>query len=269
MMEPSRENDGPENDRPEHDRPENDRSGQDRPGNDRLGSARPGKGRRAVDRGYTRAIVWGMVISVVAHTALFVTFSARPLPLLPFAAAGERMGDFRAASGGGLETIQLSTPTRVQDPPPPIPTPTPEITEVSPPEPELSQEEIPAIALGDEVAAPGSEGPAEGPGLEEGDGQGDGGTESEGRFRAVPPRPKGMILPPSDRPAEVRGKEIEVWVYVTAAGRVVPDSTRLRPSTGDRGFDRRLREHAAGWVFEAARRDGEPVGEWFRYTLIL
>ena len=91
----------------------------------------------------------------------------------------------------------------------------------------------------------------------------------EGRFRVVPPRPKGLILPPSDRPDDVRGKQIDVWVYVAPSGRVVADSTRLSPSSGDRGFDRKLREHAAGWVFEAARKDGQAVGEWFNYTLIL
>jgi hypothetical protein len=128
---------------------------------------------------------------------------------------------------------------------------------------------VPAIALADELATPGPDGPAEGPGLADGEGAGDGGTEAEGRFRVVPPRPKGMILPPSDRPADVRGREVEVWVYVAATGRVVADSTRLNPPTGDRRFDRRLREHASGWVFEAARRDGRPVGEWFRYTIIM
>lgn len=224
---------------------------------------------REQDRRYTRAVAWGMTISILGHALLFIVFSARPLPIPPFAAAGERMGDFRAAAGGGMETVQLATPTRVPEPPPPIPAPTPDVTEVEPPEPELSQEDIPAIGLEDEVATPGSEGPAEGPGLADGTGQGDGGTEAEGRFRAVPPRPKGLILPPSDRPEDVRGKEVEVWVYVAATGRVIPDSTRLNPPTGDRGFDRRLREHAAGWVFEAARKDGRPVGEWFRYTIIM
>ena len=221
------------------------------------------------DRRYARAVVWGMAISILAHGALFLVFSARPFPVAPFAAAGERMGDVRAAPGGGLAAVQLTPPTGPLEPPPPIPEPTPDVMDVTPPEPELMPEEIPAIALGDEVAPPGTEGPTEGPGLADGEGAGDGGTEQEGRYRAVPPRPRGLILPPSERPDEVRGKEIEVWVFVTAEGEVHPDSTRLRPSTGDRGFDRRLREHAAGWVFDAALEDGRPVGEWFRYTIIM
>lgn len=221
------------------------------------------------DRQFGRAVGWGMTISAVAHALLFIVFTARPLPLSPFAAAGERMGDYRAASGGGMEAIQLATPVRILEPPPPIPAPTPDVTEPEPSDPTLEEEDVPAIALEDQVATPGAEGPAEGPGRVTGTGEGDGGTEAEGRFRVVPPRPKGLILPPSDRPEQVRGKEIEVWVYVAATGEVVADSTRLHPTTGDRRFDRRLREHAAGWVFEAARKDGRPVGEWFRYTIIM
>lgn len=225
--------------------------------------------RRDKDRRYTRAIVWGMTVSIVGHALLFLVFSDRPLPQSPFAAAGERMGDIRAAAGGGLEAIQLSTPTRVLEPPPPIPEPTPDVMDDPIPEPELEQEDIPAIALDGEIAAPGSEGPAEGPGLAEGAGEGDGGTEAEGRFRVAPPAPKGVFIPPMDRPAEVRGKTIDVWVFVTATGEVVADSTRLHPSTGHRGYDRRLRESVSAWIFEPARKDGEPVAEWYPFEVEL
>lgn len=129
--------------------------------------------------------------------------------------------------------------------------------------------EVPSLALSESVGASGEPSPLPGAGIAEGDGEGDGGADAEGRFRVVPPRPRGLILPPSDRPDAVRGKEVEVWVYVSAGGHVVPDSTRLFPPTGDRRFDRRLRDHASGWRFEAARRDGRPVGEWFRYTIVM
>jgi len=76
-----------------------------------------------------------------------------------------------------------------------------------------------------------------------------------------------MILPPADRPASVRGKEVEVWVFVTEQGRVIADSTRIHPSTGDRRFDERLRRQAAQWVFEPARKGGRPVAEWFQYVI--
>ena len=167
-----------------------------------------------------------------------------------------------------MQTLQLAQPQREPETPPLEPTPVPEPDAVTPPEPELTVD-VPAIALAEGMGPLGGTGPLTGPGLALGDGDGDGGTEAEGRFRVVPPRPRGLILPPSDRPAQVRGREVEIWVYVSAAGRVVADSTRLRPPTGDRGFDRRLRDHASGWVFEAARRDGRAVGEWFRYVIVM
>lgn len=85
----------------------------------------------------------------------------------------------------------------------------------------------------------------------------------------TPPAPRGLILPPSDRPGKVRGKEVTVWVFVTETGTVVADSTRLLPPTGDSKFDDRLRRQASQWVFQPARRAGEAVAEWFRYTITL
>lgn len=215
--------------------------------------------------------MWGgLGASLVLHLLILALFSGEGAPPSPFAAAGERRGSDRAAPGGGMEAIQLATPTsEMRTPPPPVPVPSAVVETVEPPEPEIEMDEIPAIALAQGLATPGEPGLAIGPGLRDGAGEGDGGTEEEGLFRVVPPRPRGLILPPGDRPRAVRGKEVEVWVYVTSAGRVVPDSTRLRPPTGDRGFDRQLREHASGWVFEAARRDGRAVPEWFRYTIVM
>ncbi len=224
---------------------------------------------RNEDRSHRRAIRVGLVASLVLHGLLFLAFGGERLPPSPFAAAGERRGDIQAARGGGLEAVELRAPEPVPGPPPPAPVPVPDADMEEIPEAEVTLEDVPAIALLEGLSAPGMPGPGTERGLEDGVGQGDGGSEAEGRFRVVPPRPRGLTLPPGDRPNEVRGREIDVWVYVTAAGRVVPDSTRLLPSTGDRRFDRRLRDHAAAWVFEAARRDGRAVAEWFRYTIIM
>jgi hypothetical protein len=74
-----------------------------------------------------------------------------------------------------------------------------------------------------------------------------------------------MIMPPANR--SLRGRQVEVWVFVDEAGRVVADSTRLRPPTPDRDFNRRLIEEAAEWVFDPARQHGRPVAAWFPYTI--
>lgn len=224
---------------------------------------------QAEDRSHRRATRVGLVLSLVLHGLLFLAFGAEQLPPSPFAAAGERQGDIRAAQGGGLEAVELRAPEPIPVPPAPLPVPVPDAFEEEVPDPDLTVEDVPTIALAEGLSAPGTPGAGVDRGLEDGTGRGDGGSESEGRFRVIPPRPRGLTLPPGDRPNEVRGREIEVWVYVTAAGQVVPDSTRLMPSTGDRRFDRRLRDHAAAWVFEAARRDGRAVAEWFRYTIIM
>jgi len=103
------------------------------------------------------------------------------------------------------------------------------------------------------------------PGIEGGQGRGDGGTGEEGLFRMIPPSPRGMIIPPTNR--NLRGKEVEVWVFVDATGKVVPDSTRLNPPTSDRAFNRRLIQEAAEWVFNPAKRDDQVVAAWFPYTI--
>ncbi|MGH7477473.1 MAG: energy transducer TonB, partial [Longimicrobiales bacterium] len=140
------------------------------------------------------------------------------------------------------------------------------------PEPEPEQQaEAPELAGIEATESRTGEGDAgEESGRESGTGAGAGGTEAEGRETGViPPTPRGLILPPSDRPRSVRGKEVTVWVFVSAQGRVTPDSTRLIPSSGDRGFDQRLRQLASEWVFTPARRGGSAVAEWFSYVLVL
>ncbi|HEX7120347.1 MAG TPA: hypothetical protein VF212_16255 [Longimicrobiales bacterium] len=216
----------------------------------------------------------GLAGSVLLHLLLALLLRGDVRPLSPYSAAGPRAGDDRAApAGGGMQAVRLralSPPEERRVPRPPEPIPTPDVTV----EPEdLPEPELPPIDFANVAVVPGAIGagdaPEVGTGLDGGEGKGDGGTEAEGRFRVVPPTPRGLILPPSDRPDEVRGKEVEVWVFVAVDGRVVPDSTRVIPSSGDSGFDRRLKEQAAQWVFDPARKQGRVVAEWFRYVISL
>ncbi len=228
------------------------------------------------DAKHRRTWRWAMVASVLLHILIFLLFRGDiVLPPSPFAAAGPRSGDARAAAGGGtqiiaMQVVQTPVPPTVQTVTPvPLPVPEPEVKPIleEPPKPQV----VAAVTPAREGTGTVGEGRGEktGEGIEGGRGRGDGGTAEEGLFRVVPPSPRGLILPPSDRPGKVRGKEIDVWVFVTARGEVVADSTRIAPATGDRKFDDRLRKQAAEWVFEPAKRGGQPVAEWFRYTLIL
>lgn len=228
-----------------------------------------------LDERWRRAWRAAMITSLLLHVVLFLLlYSGLVEPLSPFAAAGPRAGDDRAAAGGGMQAVAMrielpEAPQPIPRPPEPLPIPADEVVEVEPQPEEQAVEAQPDPAEGPATQAATGQGTDDGPGLERGTGRGDGGTAEEGLFRVVPPSPRGLILPPSNRPGRVRGKEVAVWVFVTDRGRVLADSTRVLPSTGDRGFDRRLREQAAEWVFEPARQGGRPISEWFRYTIIL
>lgn len=213
-----------------------------------------------------------MLVSVLVHVGVFLMFRAELVtPPSPFAAAGPRAGDPNAAAGGGMQAVAMrirlpEAPQPIPRPPAPQPVPAEEPVEIEEVEPAVVEQ--PDGRIGPvTLDATGGTGALPDPGVEGGTGQGDGGTGAEGLFRVVPPQPRGMMMPPSNPPGSVRGREIEVWVFVTDRGRVVADSTRV--NTGDRGYDRKLRERAAQWVFEPAKKGGRSVAEWFNYTVIV
>lgn len=204
--------------------------------------------------------IWrnALLVSLLLHVLVFFLWRTDGPLLSPFAAAGPRAGDNRAA-GGAIQSmaIRIPPPRPIVPPRIPLPTVTPDLVEF---EPEV--EPSPMDVIGDR---PGNTpGP---PGLEGGTGRGDGGTAAEGLFRLVPPSPRGMIMPPAND--KLRGRQVEVWVFVDERGRVVPDSTRLEPPTSDRDFNRRLIQEAAEWVFEPARKGGKAVASWFPYTIAM
>src|SRR5690606_1360602 len=122
------------------------------------------------------------------------------------------------------------------------------------------------------VEAPGPEGtggPATGPGTATGTGEGGGGRGEEGTSAIVPPTPRGIFIPPPGRPASARGQEITVWVFVRENGRVDANTIRLEPPTSDSGYNRRLMQSIAEWVFDPARQNGQPVPVWYPFEIIL
>lgn len=200
----------------------------------------------------------GIGMSVFVHLLLFVIFglSWTVIPESPFAAAGPRAGDDQAAAGG-MQSVNLSPPRPRVIQPPPVPLAT--LEDIEPVELDLEPDVTPGDLIG---SAPGE---LEGPGLENGTGQGDGGTAEEGLFRLVPPTPRGMIMPPTN--SALRGKTVEVWVFVNTEGRVVADSTRLNPPTNDRSFNERLIAEASEWIFRPATQGGKPIASWFPYSI--
>lgn len=208
--------------------------------------------RKDQDKAWKRA----MWISLALHALVFLLWRNTPIPASPFAAAGPRAGDNRAAAGG-MQALNVQAQPLVPITPPPVPLPT--LQDVEP----VEFDPQPQLDAGALLGA--SSGNLAGPGLENGQGRGDGGTAEEGNFRMVPPSPRGMILPPAAR--DLKGRQVEVWVFVDVTGRVVADSTRLNPPTPNRSFNERLIREAAQWVFRPATQGGQAVAAWFPYTI--
>jgi hypothetical protein len=231
------------------------------------------------DRIWHRFLGLGLLLAVLIHAALLLSFRTTYLPPMTLSAAGPQAGDFRAAAGGGggMEAIQI----RVQEEQAVTEEAVPDVVEVPDveveiepvPQPDPSPSRVPEVAItapGQGTAGQGAgEGESTGPGLADGRGQGGGGTDAEGSSGLIAPRPRGLFLPPQGVPSEAKGREITVYVFVTDQGRVVPDSTRIHPPTRDARFNRRLRDQASEWVFEPARRGSRTVAAWFQYGLIL
>lgn len=214
----------------------------------------------AQDRRRRERSTWrnGLIASVLLHLLVFLGWNGQVIPESPFAAAGPKAGDNRAAAGS-MQALNVRTPPSRPIVPPP--TPLAVEVEVQPVEWEDEVEYDPASVLGEKP------GLLDGPGLADGTGEGDGGDAEEGYYRLQPAIPRGMIIPPTNR--DLRGTEVQVWVFVDESGRVVADSTRLDPPTRDRGFNRRLIREAAEWVFRPARQEGRAVASWFPYTITL
>jgi protein TonB len=153
---------------------------------------------------------------------------------------------------------------------PPEPTPVPEPPKQEAPRTETPQERPPVVAPG--PATPGQNpgagggagtgtGPGEGSGVGPGSGSGTGGGNGAGTGsgngdgsgggggRIRPPTNDVLPIPP-DRPNGVASQEIKIRVTVDARGRV--RDARLVNSTGNRGYDERIRRWALTLVWRPA-----------------
>ena len=192
------------------------------------------------------------------HLLVFFLWWGESELVSPFSAAGPRAGDNLAAAGG-MQAFNIRVP-----PPRPI---------IRPQVPLLSFDPVPLEELEDDsqqqietASILGDRPGVDGPGLPDATGRGDGGTAASGRFRDVPPSLRGAIIPPTND--NVRGQTVGVWVWVNDQGRVVADSTQLRPPSSDRAYNRRLVREAADWVFEPGRSGaGEAVAAWYNYQI--
>lgn len=234
-----------------------------------------------------------LAAAVLAHALLLYLLWAGGAHL----AAGEidlgvGTGKSTGAAGGGggggedVHYVALDAPAQPSPAPeaaPPVPPPTPVPVPDPPPlpVPQLAAQPLPKLAAaavlapvaastlrgkGDGVgtgngagsgngAGPGSGG---GTGGGEGTGNGSGVGSGSGSGKILAPSPEFLLLPPTPAPGSVRGRTIIVRLALDAAGTV--RAVELIPETGDRDYDKKLRETARGWRFRPARGpDNQPI----------
>ncbi|MEX2582171.1 MAG: hypothetical protein WD766_02795 [Gemmatimonadota bacterium] len=244
---------------------------------DRLAASR-----RLEDERWRRARSAGILGTVLIHFLLLILFRATPLPpASPTSAAGPAAGDLRAAAGGGsgmtmVEVRPQVSPQPEEEIPVPVPVPVPEEIVIEPieveapaPDPDVAPAPPPSLPGTGGGAVGGQDGPATGPGTATGTGDGGGGTGDGGAADIIPPRPRGIFIPPSGRPASARGQEITVWVFVSESGRVDRSTVRLEPPTSDSRYNQRLIQSVAEWVFDPATQGGRRVPVWYPFQIIL
>jgi hypothetical protein len=195
---------------------------------------------------------------------------------------GEMVGGGGGGGGaGGQELVSYVDIAPAPEEPAPEPEPEPEEDVLIPPEPEPVVEPPrpqPAPTAGERPAVPAplpgagtgggtgggvgaGEGPGTGPGQGPGSGGGSGGGDGggigtgqgpgggRGESRIRPPQSDVLLIPP-DRPSGVASQELTVILRIDTRGRV--RDARLAASTGNRGYDDRIRRWATGLVFRPA-----------------
>lgn len=232
---------------------------------------------------WRRALAIGILGTVLVHFLLLIAFRETVMiPRSTDSAAGPPRGDIRPAGGGsGLTMIEVR-PERAAEPvveevPVPVPVPEPVVVVV----PEEVNEPVPdpdpnPVLIGT-PSTPGVGGPgdggqggsSDGPAAGDGDGLGGGGTGAGGPPAVVPPRPRGIFIPPQGMPSSARGQEITVRVFVSETGHVDRSTVRLEPPTSDSRYNQRLIQSVAEWRFDPARQEGRAVSTWYNFQIIL
>jgi periplasmic protein TonB len=236
-----------------------------------------------------------MAVSAAVHVFLvfLLIWGTRQGILLADEPFGDGIFDDQApggGGGGGEEVTYYEIP-----PPPPAPAPVQEPEDVvvppeevpppPPPEPEKQPAAetpappapappAPAPSAGGGAGTAGGQGagqgPGTGPGVGPGSGGGTGGGDGggigsgtgpgagRGDGRVRPPVEEFLLLPPEPRPRGVRGRVAVVTVTIDVQGRVT--DAEVTQSSGDRGYDARIRRTALEWRFRPARdQDNRPV----------
>jgi protein TonB len=172
--------------------------------------------------------------------------------------------------GGGRVFAVLALPAALPSAPPPPALTVPSLAALTlpveqPPEavPEqVTAEELARLAQATGVGTGGGPGSGTGSGGGSGSGVGPGvGPDSGaggGHGTYYMPRPQQVILPPTDRPASVRGISVTARFEISATGEVL--RVTLQPTLPDRRFQGAFLERLRRYTFTPARSlDGRPI----------
>lgn len=214
-----------------------------------------------------RRMRFALLASLAFHILLLLFSPFAEIPG-PGVAAGPLRGDTRAARGE-LDVISMSSapPSVIVPPRPPVIT----LDAITPvpvefvPTLELDLPPVPSSTSGAGTTTGDDPAQSAGAGVPSGSGRGNAGNAVAGNNRATAPVPL-SIFPPESNDA-LRGRSMQVRVYVNEQGQVVPDSTRLSPPTSNENFNRQVLQNASTWRFRPARQNNAPVGAWFTYDI--
>ena len=208
---------------------------------------------RIKDRHRRERRIWrnGIAMSVAVHFLVFFIWKITAVPVSPYMASGPEQSD-RTIDESSLRALSIWVPPNLPIAPSPIPIP----SQIDIQEVELAQiiERGPVSVLGEWSNLDKLLGLSDGPGM-----------PHQGASGWMPATPRDIIIPSNKR--DLRGTEIQVWVFIDESGGVIPDSTYIDPVTEDTDFNRRLIRQAAEWLFRPGTRDGKPVASWFTYRI--
>jgi len=195
--------------------------------------------------------------------------------------AGEGPGARGGGGGGGRVFAVFALPPSLPAAPPAPALTVPSLValtvpELRPPEDvpqQISAEDLAALERAGQGSGQGSgAGPGSGSGTGGGSGSGVGagtgpGTGGEGG-RYYPPQPQGIIMPPPDRPSDLRGTTVTARFDISATGEVL--RVTLDPPIRDRRFAAEFVDRLRRYTFTPAYSlEGQPIAAAFEIRITL
>lgn len=239
-------------------------------------------GRQVRERGVSP----GVGLSAAVHVGIIalLVWGGRRMAEADFG-PGSGQGRSGGGGGGGNRVFAVfALPPALPSLPPAPPLVVPSLAaltvpQIRPPEdiPEqVTPDELSRLAQPTGAGLGEGQGSGTGPGAGSGSGGGSGsgvgtgiGPDSGGGGgRIFPPQPQGIIMPPPDRPASLRGTTVTARFEISATGEVL--RVTLDPAIRDRRFNSEFLDRLRRYTFTPAyTREGRPIAAVFEIRITL